>query len=300
MTVAASLRAVEKRYPDFHLGPISFGLAPGRVRALIGPNGAGKSTAMDVLAGLSRPSAGAVSVGGREVGFGDPEWKAEVGYASEQQPFYENWSAQRNLAFLASFYPSWSLDAQDRLTRRFELPLTKKVKELSKGNRVKMALIAALARRPRVLLLDEPTAGLDPLVRSELLDVLHEYLEDGGPAILYSTHILSDLGRLADDLTFIRNGTIVLDSQRHELEEGWRRLTFRHAGVSLPAVTGALLLDHRTQGSLHAAATPDFERAVDQLRALGATNIEAQRMPLEEVAVHVLRGAAVAGGAAHA
>lgn len=300
MTVAASLQAVEKHYPEFSLGPISFDLEPGKVRALIGPNGAGKTTAMDVLAGLSRPATGTVTIRGHKAHFGDPEWKAQVGYASEQQPFFENWTARRNLTFLASYFPSWSGEAQDALAERFELPLTRRVKELSKGNRVKLALVAALARRPRVLLLDEPTAGLDPLVRTELLDVLHEYLEDGGPAILYSTHILSDLGRLADDLTFIRDGKVVLDNQRHELEEGWRRLTFRHEAARLPVATGELLLDHRTQGTLHAAATPDYQRAVDQLRALGATNIEAQRMPLEEVAVHVLRGASAARGSTHA
>lgn len=289
MTAAASLQSVEKQYPDFHLGPLSLDLEAGRVRALIGPNGAGKTTAMDILAGLLPPTAGGIQLFGREVTMHDPRWKAEVGYASEQQPFYDNWSARQNLSFLAQFFPRWSVEVQTRLASRFDLPLGKKVATLSKGNRVKLALLAALARRPRILLLDEPTAGLDPLVRAEVLDTLWEYLAEDGPTILYSTHILSDLGRLADDLTFIRNGKLLLECQRQDLEDDWRRLTFRFEVGELPEEVRRSLIDHETQGSLHAAVTHDYSRALDQLRALGATQIEAQRVPLEDVAVQVLR-----------
>ena len=299
MSAVARLSKVEKRYPDFVLGPLDLELEPGRVRALIGPNGAGKSTAMDVLAGLRRPSAGAVQMFGQPTGGRDVRWKAEVGYASEQQPFYENWTAGRNLGFLARFFPNWSSELQAALAARFDLPLARKVKDLSKGNRVKLALVAALARRPRLLLLDEPTAGLDPIVRTEVLDTLAEFLAEYELTILYSTHILSDLGRLADDLTFVRGGRVVLECQRHELEDAWRRLTFRHEAAALPEATGRLLLGHESRGSLHAAVTYDSPRALDQLRALGATQIEAQRLTLDEIAVQVLRSREPFLGGAH-
>lgn len=300
MSAVARLSRVEKRYQDFVLGPVDMELQPGRVRALIGPNGAGKSTAMDILAGLRRPDAGAVEVLGQPIGARHVGWKAQVGHASEQQPFYENWTAGRNLRFLAGFFPRWSRQLQAELAARFDLPLGRKVVALSKGNRVKLALVAALARRPRLLLLDEPTAGLDPLVRGEVLDTLAEFLAEEELTMLYSTHILSDLGRLADDLTFVRAGQVVLECQRDELEYAWRRLTFRHAAGALPEATGRLLLGHRSQGSMHAAVTYDSARALDQLRALGATQIEAQRLTLDEIAVQVLRAKEPFGGGAHA
>lgn len=290
MSAAAELSAVVKQYPGFRLGPVQLTIEGGRALALIGPNGAGKTTLMEILAGMLTPTSGTVQILGHRVGGSSGAgWKAEVGYASEQQPFYERWSVDRNLRFLAGFFPRWSFELQSELVRRFHLPLEKKVKALSKGNRVKLSLVAALARRPRLLLLDEPTAGLDPLVRAEVLDTLWELLEAQAPTILYSTHILPDVGRLADELAFIKDGQIVLRVACDDLERSWRSLTFRLEPQRVSDAARRLLLDHRTQGSLNRAVTYDYQRVADQLRALGAAQLDAMVMPLEEIAVHVLR-----------
>lgn len=286
---AFELHSIEKHYPGFTLGPLSLAAEPGKVLALIGPNGAGKTTLMDLLAGVLRPTQGQVELFGHAVDANAADAKNRIGYASEQQAFYENWTGAANLRFLASFFPDWSQTRQQQLVDRFELPLDKKVKTLSKGNRTKLSLVAALARQPRLLLLDEPTAGLDPLVRAELLDTLWELIEDGEHTIFYSTHILSDVSRLADELAFIKNGQLLQHSGRDELERDWRQLSFRMSTGTLPAAVTETLVSHRVQGELHQAISRDFERTSDQLRALGVAQFEAKRLSLEDISVHILR-----------
>lgn len=292
--MAIEARGLEKRYRGFELGPVDLEIPTGTVLALVGPNGAGKTTLMDMLGGLLRPDGGRVAILGRETLGGDATWKWSVGHVSEQQPFFERWSGARNLAFLADHFPDWRWERERELVSRLDLPLEKPVKVLSRGNRVKLAIVAALARSPRVLLLDEPTAGLDPLVRSEVLDTLWSLVEDGEHTILYSTHILSDLDRLADEIAFIRGGRLLLRVSRDRLEQDWRALTFRLASSAIPAWLRA----RRSDGDLHQGITDDFPKASDQLLAIGATQLEARRMSLEEISVHILRDAPPCPGAA--
>ncbi len=130
-----------------------------------------------------------------------------IGYVGDKHVFYENWTGQKNLEFLRQFYPNWDNQFADELIKRFEIPITKKAKELSTGNRVKLSLIGALAHRPKLLILDEPTSGLDPVVRTELLDILFEVVESGERAIfLFNPHFYLIFPEFADELTFINNG----------------------------------------------------------------------------------------------
>src|SRR6185436_15686897 len=185
MTSAFSIRDLVKTYSEFQLGPLHLDLEPGTVLGYIGPNGSGKTTTMYCLTGLVKADRGEVEICGQRQDRSRPEWKTAIGYVGDQQVFYENWSGERNLAFLSQFYSGWSDQRAVELARRFNLPLNKMAKELSTGNRVKLSLVAALSHSPQVLLLDEPTSGLDPIARSELLEVLFEFMSDGERAILY-------------------------------------------------------------------------------------------------------------------
>jgi ABC-2 type transport system ATP-binding protein len=169
---AARLDGLTKRYPGFQLGPIDLTLEPGTVLALVGPNGAGKTTTLNCMAGLVVPEEGGAEVFGLPVHPSRVEYRRDVGYVGEESGFFQRWTARRNLDYLATLQPDWSRDRAGRLAERLALPLDKPVTKLSRGNRTKLALIAALAHRPRLLLLDEPTSGLDPVVRAEVLDVL--------------------------------------------------------------------------------------------------------------------------------
>jgi len=214
---------------------------------LIGPNGAGKSTTLNILAGLIRPDAGGAELNGAPITPDDARWKFDVGYIGDEPVFYERWSGAKNLAFIGQFYPDWSQPRAEELARRFDLDLSKKAFELSRGNRTKLYLLTVLARKPKLLLFDEPTSGLDPVVRSEVLDVLWESVEAGEQAILYSTHILSDISRLADHLLFLINGKLTLRETQENLLDRWRRISFpaKAEDVRLPGVVSERLENGR-------------------------------------------------------
>ena len=283
---AAQLSGLIKRFPGFQLGPLDLALEPGTVIALVGPNGAGKTTTLNCMAGLMVPDEGGTEVFGNPVHPTRVDYRRDVGYVGEESGFFQRWTVGRNLDYLAGLLPGWSRDRARKLSERIGLPLGKPVSKLSRGNKTKLALVAAMAHKPRLLLLDEPTSGLDPVVRAEVLDVLWELIEDGEHAVLYSTHILSDINRLADELVFLRDGQIVLRTGRDELGERWRRISFRLQGekVELPGV-----VEHRRVRAEHQVITRDSETTLQRLTELGAEAVEVSRMTVDEIAVQILK-----------
>jgi ABC-2 type transport system ATP-binding protein len=285
---AFSFNNVVKRFKDFQLGPLNLDLEAGTVLGYVGPNGAGKTTTMQCLIGLLKAESGNMYVFGRENDPNNPEWKLDVGFVGDVHVFYENWTAEQNLRFVSKFYPMWDAQHAEELTRRFNLPIKRKAKDLSTGNRVKLSLVKAMAYRPRLLVLDEPTAGLDPVVRAELLDTLFEVMESEDSAIFYSTHILNDISRLADELAFINDGKLLLKTSKEFLTDKWRKITFR-----LEPGTQFLLGEfesHRQKGNAHQIISTNFEKRLSEINALKAQNIEVARMTIEEIAVEILRG----------
>ena len=238
---AFKIENVAKSYNDYKLGNINLELEPGMVQGYIGPNGAGKSTTLHCITGLVKPEEGKIEIFGRENDPDDIRWKYDIGYVGDKLYFFDCWTAEKNLKIVSKFYPEWNENYAAELIKRFDLPLKKKVKELSTGNKVKLALVNALAHKPRLLLLDEPTSGLDPLIRNEVLEVLFEVIENGDKSIFYSTHILSDINQLADELVFINDGKIFLKTPKDELTEKWRTISYKtsSAGVKLDKIITA-------------------------------------------------------------
>jgi ABC-2 type transport system ATP-binding protein len=289
MEKAFHYKNVIKTFPEFKLGPLNLDLEPGTVLGFIGPNGSGKTTTIQCLVGLLRADSGEMEVFGRPNDLNNHEWKLQIGYVGDIQVFYERWTGQKNLDFLSQFYPNWSNDKVHELAKRFNLPLHKRAKDLSTGNRVKLSLVAALAHSPRLLLLDEPTSGIDPVVRTEVLDVLFEILETGERAIFYATHILPEISRLADELAFIDNGNIWLRTPKEDLTEKWRKITFLLARNDIDLKS---TVHHHREGRHHQIVSTDFEVTLQSLRELGAENIQENHMTIEEIAVQILKGGA--------
>ncbi len=286
MKNAFKITELTKSFTEFQLGPINLELEPGRVMGYIGPNGSGKTTTMHCMVGLVKPDAGEVEIFGKQNDPNKPDWKLDIGYVGDKHVFYENWSGQKNLEFLQQFYPNWDEQFAGELIKRFEIPINKKAKELSSGNRVKLSLIGALTHRPKLLILDEPTSGLDPVVRTELLDILFEVVESGERAIFYSTHILSDISRIADELAFINNGQIMLITPKEELTENWRKISFKLSKEKTDFINTELV---ELEGNNYKVISNNFEATLDELKNLGAENITETRMSVDEIAVQILK-----------
>ncbi|MDJ0836999.1 MAG: ABC transporter ATP-binding protein [Acidobacteriota bacterium] len=280
---------IAKSYSDFQLGPFSLEIEPGLVNGFAGPNGAGKSTTLKILMGLLRPDSGEVRFMGKPIQRNDQSWKAHIGFVGEQQCFFDGWSVYRNLEFQARVQPRWSMERAETIAKRLELDGRKKAKNLSRGNRVKLALTCALAHKPRLLILDEPTSGLDPITRAEVLDLLREHVADGECSVLFSTHIIPDLARVADNLTLIREGRIIQSGATDSLTETWRRISFRFPfnTIELPGV-----VDHQIEDGRHLVVTSNWEEAKSILDRKGALVREITRVSLDEAAVYALKGKA--------
>lgn len=286
-SAALSIRGLEKTYSGFSLGPLDLELEPGTVLGLIGPNGAGKTTLLHSVIGLIRPNAGEVHIFGEQTDPNIAEWKRQVGFVGDEPAFYERWTGRKNLDFVAQFHPAWDHDMATKLAARFKLDLGKKAKDLSRGNRVKLSLIMALAHHPKLCLFDEPTSGLDPVVRDEVLELLYEMMGDGEMSILYSTHILSDLARLADELAFLSDGNLILRTPKEEMTETWRRISFRSQG---PALQLPGVLVYRREGIEHFVLTSKRDEVLSLLKSQGIDGVLESRLTLDEIAVQILRG----------
>jgi len=286
MERAFKLNGLTKSFREFKLGPLNLELEPGMVMGFIGPNGSGKTTTMHCMVGLIKPDSGRVEIFGRENDPNKTEWKLGIGYVGDKHVFYENWSGKKNLNFLKQFYPDWDTQLEHELIKRFEIPINKKAKELASGNRVKLSLIGALSHRPKLLILDEPTAGLDPVVRTEFLDVLFEVIESGERAIFYSTHILSDISRIADELTFLNNGQIALTTAKEDLTEKWRRISFKLLNEKKEFVKAVQI---ENEGSNFKIISTNYETTISELKQLGAESIQDTRMSVDEIAVQILK-----------
>lgn len=284
--LAISMRGVIKRFRGFTLGPLDFDLAPGTVVGLVGPNGSGKTTTINTLVGLLKHDAGNIKIFGIDADPNDASWKFDIGYVGDTHVFYEYWSGERNLKFLSEFYPKWDNNRMLELAERFKFDLKKRANRLSKGNRVKLALIGALSHHPKLLLLDEPTSGLDPVVRTEFLDTLWEIMEEGDAAVLYSTHILSDIARIADELAILKNGQIAMREPKDALIDRYRKVSFSFTGT-LPEIVSTQ--DLKSDGANHILVSSNHELTLKQLREIGAEGIQVSQLGIDEITVQILK-----------
>ena len=208
---------------------LTFDVPQGTIYAFLGPNGAGKTTTIKVLMNLLDPSAGYASVLGIDSTRLRPADLERIGYVSENQVLPGWMTPEQLLAFCKPFYPAWDDGLCGKLLRMFELPPNRKIRTFSRGMKMKVAMVAALAYRPRLLVLDEPFSGLDPVVRDEIVEGMLELSGESEWTIFVSSHDLSEIENLADHVGFIREGRLVLSESLSSLQE-----RFREIEVTLP------------------------------------------------------------------
>lgn len=215
------IRNLTKSYGTFALQNVDLDVPAGTITGLVGANGAGKSTLIKLVLGLLPPDAGEIRLFGQNALPDGRVLRQRVGFVQESPTLFAHLRVPELGHMAAPFYPTWNASTFRRLCDAFELPLTTPFSKLSQGSRMKTALALALSHEAELLLLDEPTSGLDPLMRREVLDLLLAVIQDEGKAVLFSTHITSDLERVADHVAILKAGRLVLAGAKDELLESW-------------------------------------------------------------------------------
>ena len=278
---AVQLSGVCKRYGDFALQDVSFALPTGCVLGLIGENGAGKSTLMRMMLGCCAPDSGSVHVLGQEAG-ATREFAAlrnDIGVVLDDACLPEELTVKQTAYMMRGIYTGWDDRAFDALARRFALPGDKTVKQLSRGTRMKLALACAMSHGAHLLVLDEATGGLDPIVRDDVLDLLNDFTREESHSVLISSHIVSDLEKICDYIVFLHEGRVLLADEKDVLAERYALLTLGEEEIAAldPACALRVL---RTHGAVRVLA----------LRERLPAGLQAERCAIEDIMLLLTKG----------
>jgi len=217
MDYILEVKDLEKKYTDFTLDKISFSIPSGTIVGLIGENGAGKSTTINAILNLIKKDGGEIKVLGKEMTDSDTGMRNEIGVVFDGNNFYDTLTPRKIGNIMAKVYSNWDMSCFEEYLKRFQLPVSKEIKQFSKGMKMKFTIAVALSHNPRLLILDEATSGLDPIVRDEVLDIFLDFVQDETHAVLVSSHITSDLEKIADYITFIHKGKLIFSLSKDEL-----------------------------------------------------------------------------------
>ncbi|PPA71069.1 ABC transporter ATP-binding protein [Jeotgalibacillus proteolyticus] len=284
MENVVELNNVSKSFKGFSIDHMDLQVKKGFVTGFIGANGAGKSTTIKMMMNLLRPDNGEVKILGLDYETHEKAIKERIGFVYDGNVFFEGLNLKDIKRIVAPAYKSWDHSLFAQYVEQFELPLNKPIKTFSKGMQMKVSLAIALSHHAELIIMDEPTAGLDPIFRRELLDLLQELMVDGERTIFFSTHITTDLDRIADYIAFIQNGELIFNQSIHEVAENYALVK-----------GGMELLDRDTEKSfvhVHRAPT-GFEALTDNISAVKNTfgnEVIIERASLEDIMYYVKGG----------
>ncbi|MBS5343787.1 MAG: ABC transporter ATP-binding protein [Clostridium sp.] len=219
-----TIENLSKHYPKFSLQNVSFSLAQGRIMGLIGKNGAGKSTVMKSILNLVFPDSGKIELFGKDIKEHESACKQELGVVLGGINFYQMKKISEITAVTKRFYTNWDQVQYEKLLELFEIDPSKRVKQLSSGMKIKYSIALALSHHAKLLILDEPTSGLDPVSRDDLLELFQSIVKNSNRSILYSTHITTDLDKCADDICYIKNGTVLACADKTTFLQSFQHL----------------------------------------------------------------------------
>jgi ABC-2 type transport system ATP-binding protein len=269
---------------------VSLRVPKGTVFGLLGVNGAGKSTIIKMIMGHLRPTAGEIRVLGRALGEDLLDIRRRVAYVSENRYLYEWMTVEESIRFTRAFHENWDDRKAADLLKRFSLPPEKKVRQLSRGNRARLCLLLALSFNPELIILDEPTSGLDPIVRRDFIENIVAEIAEEGKTVLFSSHIVDEVERVADYVGVINDGELLLVSTIDDIKASYKRVRYATNGTrpELAGVPGLLAVENgRHEQVLTVSAWGD-----ETLRSLGergVKNPEVLPISLEDVFVNTVR-----------
>ncbi|UTW56858.1 ABC transporter ATP-binding protein [Kordiimonas sp. SCSIO 12610] len=262
---------------------ISLQLKIGQVMGLIGENGAGKSTLIRLLMGFLQPDSGCIHLLGHNMRHEHAAAKAHIGYVSEDMGLYGDADLGWHMGFSASVYPAWDHAYAELLLKRFALTVEMKPNAMSRGERIKASLLLAFARKPSLLILDEPMTGLDPVARQEVISAMMDVVAEENRSILFSSHHMEDVERLSDQICLMEKGRLSVNQDTTHFLDRWRRIRLRLSSQrQLSLVKGFQLM--RANGSLAVGISSDFsDETIKVLQESGGKIEAVERMTLEEI-----------------
>ena len=253
---AIEVKGVSKRYGDFAMENVSLSLPQGCVLGLVGENGAGKSTLIRMILGACRPDGGEIVTLGRRADSGAAfaQVREEIGVVLDEACLPQEMKAPQVGKMMAGVYQNWDMGAFEGYIRRFGVPMDKEIKTFSRGTKMKLAIAAAMSHGAKLLVLDEATGGLDPIVREEMLDLFNEFTRDETHAILLSSHIVTDLEKICDYIVFLHEGRVLMADEKDALEEKYAVAVLDEMGLASlrEKAPGAILRVLRSRGMIRA------------------------------------------------
>ena len=260
---------------------------PGSIHGFLGRNGAGKTTAIKVLLGMARPTSGEARVFGLAAHVQDAsvEIRRRTGFVSDDKDLYDYMTVAEMIRFTSPFFPRWRRDLEERYLRKFELPLDRKVKALSRGMRTKLALLLALCRGAELLILDEPTSGLDPAMTEEVLQALVAHVAGEEMTVFFSSHQIAEVEQIADRVTIIDRGRAVVTGALDDLKESFRRVQLVFEGDAPDATfhTPGVARVRRKGRVLSVLSSAGAEALVDEARRLNPLSVDVAPVTLKEI-----------------
>lgn len=291
MSAALHFERVTRRFgAKTAVDELDLSVEPGTILGLVGRNGSGKTTSLSLAHGILYPDAGSIRVLGSDPVTDGMELRTRVSLMAEESALYPWMTVREILDFGASLHPNWDAKLAADVCDRLKLEKEQKIRHLSRGSRAKVSLALAVSVRPELLLLDDPTAGLDPLVRREVLQGVLEAVSDEGGAVVYASHLVHDIERVADDVVFLDAGKKRFEASVERLKETMRRA---RAVFDAGAPDGIQLdgkIDAQADGRVLTVVAEDPDRDLDaRLRSLGARDVEVESISLEEILIAYLR-----------
>lgn len=289
MTHIVEIDNLRKEYKGFALDNITLKVPPGSIMGLIGPNGAGKTTTIKIMMDMIPPQSGSVRIFGLHHRKNIKSIRNRVGYVGEDQNFYGDKTVAWTGKFVSEFFDDWDTNLFQKLLTDFAISRTKKTKDLSKGMKVKLSLAIALSHNPDLMILDEPTAGLDPVIRREVLELLRTFPANGKKSVIISSHITDDITRIADYVTFLIEGKIALSEVKDELLAKWKRIHYKKGALDDSVVKTLKSRKEHMFGS--AGITKDYPALKESLsQGLAKDEVKVENVDLDDVLIALVKG----------